>query len=146
MSTPKDMKKQDTHPMTRVNVESRIAAAFAPTKRDLLGEPTVWTRRSSRFTSKDIYPKLVLKNSRCGKKSSNVRSICCPFWVSIYDINCHWDRGKGGLSGDCTGKWDPGELKLFTDQRGWKSDLESGGWNGKYCSRCVLNFVNIVIH
>ncbi|KAF5974968.1 glycoside hydrolase family 18 [Fusarium coicis] len=48
---------------------------------------------------------------------------------------CHWDRGRGGLSGDCAGKCNPGELKLFADQRGWKGDLETGGWNGKYCSR-----------
>ncbi|XEV07561.1 hypothetical protein FSHL1_012848 [Fusarium sambucinum] len=75
------------------------------------------------------------KKKQCGKKPSNARSICCPSWASIYDTECHWDRGKGGLSGDCAGKCNPGELKLFADQRGWSGDLETGGWNGKYCSR-----------
>ncbi|SPJ91021.1 uncharacterized protein FTOL_13423 [Fusarium torulosum] len=75
------------------------------------------------------------KKKECGKKPSNARSICCPSWASIYDTECHWDRGKGGLSGDCAGKCNPGELKLFADQRGWSGDLETGGWNGKYCSR-----------
>ncbi|RGP61415.1 glycosyl hydrolases family 18 [Fusarium longipes] len=75
------------------------------------------------------------KKKECGKKPSNARSICCPSWASIYDTECHWDRGKGGLSGDCAGKCSPGELKLFADQRGWSGNLQTGGWNGKYCSR-----------
>ncbi|KAF5557753.1 glycosyl hydrolase family 18 [Fusarium napiforme] len=75
------------------------------------------------------------KKNECGSKPSNARSICCPSWASITSAECHWDRGRGGLSGDCAGKCNPGELKLFADQRGWKGDLETGGWNGKYCKR-----------
>ncbi|KAF5980123.1 glycoside hydrolase family 18 protein [Fusarium bulbicola] len=68
------------------------------------------------------------KKEECGDKPSNARSICCPSWASITSAECHWDRGRGGLSGNCAGKCNPGELKLFADQRAPKDYMDICTW------------------
>ncbi|RSL95244.1 hypothetical protein CDV31_013975 [Fusarium ambrosium] len=66
-------------------------------------------------------------------KNTALSALTGRAWSSLTEDTCYWTKGTGGAKTDCAGKCDPGEVKVMSEKRGWKGDLE----DGSYVDKCI---------